>query len=436
MPSTSRPAWTLLVLFLLNTLNFFDRSLLGAVVEPLRRDWRLTDAEVGWLGTAFTLLYAVVGLPLGRLADAGRRTLLLAGGAPLWSAMTALSGLATGFGALFGARLAVGVGEAVCAPAATSLIGDLFPSARRGRATAVFMLGLPLGVGLSYAVGGAIAQAWGWRAAFLAAGVPGLAVAALCLSLPEPARGASEPHPVGARRRSASLVSLARTPTLVWIVVSGTIHNFDMYALSTFVPAFLTRHHGLSVRQAGGLSGLMFGVFGGVGMMLGGWLSDRAEARRDGGRLMTSAVALGLSVPLLVLFLAQPRGQVGLALAFVCPALLLMYLYYAPAYATLQDVVEPSRRGAAIAVYFCAMYVLGASLGPVGTGVLSDWLAARAAAAAGSAVVDETLRAQGLHEAMYLVPALSAVLALVLVAGARAAVRDRRALVQWMARAR
>ena len=169
MPSTSRPAWTLLVLFLLNTLNFFDRSLLGAVVEPLRRDWRLTDAEVGWLGTAFTLLYAVVGLPLGRLADAGRRTLLLAGGALLWSAMTALSGLANGFGALFGARLAVGVGEAVCAPAATSLIGDLFPSARRGRATAVFMLGLPLGVGLSYAVGGAIAQAWGWRAAFLAA---------------------------------------------------------------------------------------------------------------------------------------------------------------------------------------------------------------------------------------------------------------------------
>ena len=122
--------------------------------------------------------------------------------------------------------------------------------------------------------------------------------------------------------------------------------------------------------------------------------------------------------------------------SIVCPALLLMYLYYAPAYATLQDVVEPSRRGAAIAVYFCAMYVLGASLGPVGTGVLSDWLAARAAAAAGSAVVDETLRAQGLHEAMYLVPALSAVLALVLVAGARAAVRDRRALVQWMARAR
>src|SRR6266536_114629 len=141
----SRPAWTLFVLLLLNTLNFFDRTVLGAIVEPLRREWRLSDAEIGWIGTAFTLLYAVVGLPLGRLADAWRRTTLLAAGALLWSALTALSGIASSFGGLFAARLGVGVGEAVCAPAATSLLGDLFPSARRGRATAVFMLGLPLG---------------------------------------------------------------------------------------------------------------------------------------------------------------------------------------------------------------------------------------------------------------------------------------------------
>ena len=155
----SRPAWTLFVLFLLNALNFFDRSILGAIVEPLRREWSLSDAQVGWIGTAFTLLYAVVGLPLGRLADRAVRTRLLGAGALLWSAMTALSGLATSFASLFASRLGVGVGEAVCAPAAASLIGDLFPSERRGRATAVFMLGLPIGLGLSYAVGGAVAQA-------------------------------------------------------------------------------------------------------------------------------------------------------------------------------------------------------------------------------------------------------------------------------------
>ncbi len=211
----SRPAWTLFVLFLLNALNFFDRSILGAIVEPLRREWSLSDAQVGWIGTAFTLLYAVVGLPLGRLADRAVRTRLLGAGALLWSAMTALSGLATSFASLFASRLGVGVGEAVCAPAAASLIGDLFPSERRGRATAVFMLGLPIGLGLSYAVGGAVAQAWGWRAAFFVAGLPGLAVAALCLALPEPPRGGAEPHPIGARRRTDSTVALLRhTPSL------------------------------------------------------------------------------------------------------------------------------------------------------------------------------------------------------------------------------
>ena len=146
-------------------------------------------------------------------------------------------------------------------------------------------------------------------------------------------------------------------------------------------------------------------------------------------------MALALSAPLLVLFLVQPRGDVGWALAFVCPALLLMYLYYAPVYATIQDVVEPARRGTAMAVYFCAMYLMGASLGPVGTGVLSDRLAARAAAAAGSLVATEAFRAQGLREAMYIVPALSVVLAAVLFAGARASARDRRALTTWMEQA-
>ena len=433
----TRPGWTLFVLFLLNALNFFDRNILGAIVEPLRREWGLRDAQIGWIGTAFTLLYAVVGLPLGRLADHARRTSLLGGGALLWSAMTAISGLTTSFAGLFAARLGVGVGEAVCAPAATSLIGDLFPSARRGRATAIFMLGLPVGLGLSYAVGGAVAQAWGWRAAFFVAGLPGLVVGALCLALPEPARGTSEPHPIGAQRRSESaLALLTQTPTLLWIIVSGALHNFNMYALATFVPALLIRHHGLGVRQAGALSGLMFGVFGGIGLLVGGWVSDRAAARKEGGRLLVSTWALALSVPLLVLFLVQPRGEIGRALAFVCPALLLMYLYYAPVYATIQDVVEPARRGLAMAVYFCAMYVMGASLGPVGTGLLSDRLAARAAAATGSPVVTEAARAQGLHEAMYIVPVLSVILAVVLFAGARASVRDRRALTSWMEQAR
>lgn len=425
--------WTLVVLFLLNTVNFFDRQVIAAVVEPLRREWRLTDAQIGWIGTAFTLLYAVAGLPLGRLADTWSRRALLCAGALLWTSMTALSALATGFRTLFAARLAVGVGEAVCAPASTSLLADLFPSERRGRAVSVFMLGLPVGLGLSYAVSGAVAQAWGWRAAFLVAGLPGILVALLCLTLPEPARGAAEKEAVGSRRRPGSPVALLiRTPTFVWIVVSGALHNFNMYALSLFLPALLTRRHGLDVREAGLVSGVAFGVVGGIGMLLGGWASDRAAAWRADGRLLTCAVGVGLAVPLAIAFLRQPPGARVSTALLLCLTVLPLYLYYAPVYATLQDLVEPSLRGTAMAVYFFAMYLLGASLGPVGTGALSDILAARAATASGAAVVDESARAVGLHQALFIVPVLCTALSIVLWAAARTVRRDRQALHDWM----
>jgi predicted MFS family arabinose efflux permease len=407
---------------------------IAAVVEPLRREWLLSDAQVGWIGTAFTLLYAVVGLPLGRIADTWSRRALLFAGTLLWTSTTALSALATGFRTLFAARLAVGVGEAVCAPASTSLLADLFPSERRGRATSIFMLGLPVGLGLSYAVSGAVAQAWGWRAAFLVAGLPGLLVALLCLTLPEPARGAAEREAVGSRRRPGpAIVLLLRTPTFLWIVVSGALHNFNMYALSLFLPALLTRRHGLDVREAGLVSGLVFGVVGGLGMLAGGWASDRAAAWREDGRLLTCAVGLALAVPLAVAFLGQAPGARAATAVLLSFTVFLLYLYYAPVYATLQDLVEPSMRGTAMAVYFFAMYLLGASLGPVGTGALSDVLASRAAAAAGATVVDERARAVGLHQALYVVPALSAALAAVLGAASRAVKRDRRALRDWIA---
>src|SRR5262249_20736227 len=142
------------ILLGINTMNFFDRQVLGAVAEPIKRQWGLSDSQVGWLGTAFILLYAVVGLPLGRWADVGRRKMILAGGAGLWSLLTALSGLAWNFWSLFAFRLGVGVGEASCAPASTSLLGDLFPAERRSRAMAVFMFGLPLGLGSSFLISG------------------------------------------------------------------------------------------------------------------------------------------------------------------------------------------------------------------------------------------------------------------------------------------
>src|SRR3984957_6887347 len=147
----SARAWLALsILFAINLLNFFDRQLLGALGEPVRKEFHLSDSALGFLGTIFTITYAFVGLPLGRLSDQWSRTRLIAIGTGIWSLLTAASGIAQNFAQMVAFRLGVGIGEATCAPAGQSLIGDLFPPNQRARALGIFMLGLPIGLFLAY----------------------------------------------------------------------------------------------------------------------------------------------------------------------------------------------------------------------------------------------------------------------------------------------
>ena len=177
MTKSKTGVWfALIVLFAINTLNFFDRQILGAIGEPIRKEFGLDDSSLGLLGTAFTLLYAFVGVPLGSLADKFGRKRILSVGVFVWSLLTAGTGLVQNFGQMFALRLGVGVGEASCAPAANSLIGDLFPASRRAKALAIFMLGVPVGLALSFAISGSVAKQYGWRAAFFVAGIPGICV--------------------------------------------------------------------------------------------------------------------------------------------------------------------------------------------------------------------------------------------------------------------
>jgi MFS family permease len=402
-------------------MNFFDRQILPAVQEKIRRDWDLSDSALGWLGTAFILLYAVVGVPLGRLADVGRRRWLLAGGVGLWSLLTFGSGWAWNFWSLFVLRLGVGVGEASCAPAATSLIGDLVPPQRRARAMSLFMLGLPLGLALSFLVSGTLAERRGWQEAFFVAGVPGLLLAVAALFIAEPARGSADAHAAAVGEvvpfRAAARLVLS-LPTMWWIIASGALHNFNMYALGSFVASFLKRYHHISVEQAGQFSGLVDG-FGAAGIFVAGWLGDRAFRRGVSGRLHVAWVGLALSVPCLLLALAAPAGHVWQCALWLLPARMLFYAYYGTVYATIQDIIEPPLRGTAMAIYFCAMYCLGAVLGPVATGWVSDFYARRAAAADGAAGMSEWHKALGLHDAMYLIPVLATALTVVLFAAAR-----------------
>jgi MFS family permease len=276
------------------------------------------------------------------------------------------------------------------------------------------MIGLPLGLALSFLVSSTIAQHRSWQEAFFVAGVPGLLLAVLALFIVEPPRSTTAAR--------LPFLAVARhvlaLPTMWWIIVSGALHNFNMYALGTFLASFLKRYHEVSVEQAGRISALLYGL-GAVGIYAAGWLGDRAFRWDVSGRLHVAWVGLAVAVPCLLMALAAPRGQILLCAVWLLPGCVLLYAYYGTVYATIQDIIAPPLRGTAMAIYFCAMYFLGAILGPVATGWLSDHLAHRAAAAEGSSAVTELHRAVALHDAMYLIPILNTALVVVLFAASR-----------------
>jgi len=430
MGSNRQALFALAVLFAINFLNFYDRMIGGALHEPVKKAFDLSDKQMGAVTMGFTLLYAFIGVPLGWWADIGRRTRILSIGVFFWSLLTAASGLAWNFASLFGIRLGVGVGEATCAPAANSLIGDLFPPAARARALSVFMLGLPIGNSLAYPISGLLTHHFSWRAAFYVALIPGVLCSLLVLAIPEPARGGTEHHAIGSRKREGSPFLLVLSiPTMWWIIISGALQNFNMYAIGQFMSAFVQRYHGWELVPASYVAMAVYGLSGIPGLLLGGMLGDIALHRRSNGRLLVGTAAIAISAPLAYFALSSPSGQVlpfGLMMGV---SVGLMYVYYSTVYSSIQDVIEPSLRGTALALYFFAMYTLGGSLGPFLTGTASDYF--REAAIA-KGMSPEQAAATGLHNAMYIIPALTAALAVVLFAASRTVGKDAAKLQAWM----
>ena len=410
------------VLFAINVLNFYDRNILGSIAEPLRRDFHINDAHIGLLGSAFIWVYAIVGLPLGRVADCWSRKKLLTAGILVWTSLTAGAAFAGSYTVLLFTRMGVGIGEATCAPTATSWLGDLFPADKRSRVLALFMLALPIGGGLNFFLSGRIAQAFGWRAAMVVAAVPAVLLIPALLALREPARGASELN--YASQATAPAWTILRIPTLWWIIASGALVNFNSYAFGTFLPAFLSRVHGLSLAASGTATSVIYIVGGVIGATLAGKLGDSIVHRRKDGRLLIAAALALIGAPLGCFGFLQPVGSILISVIFVGLAYAALTTYYGLVYSAIQDIVAPAQRGTTMAFYFMAMYMCGASFGPLLTGRLSDFLAQRAAVLAGSAVVNESYRAIGLQQAMQVIPALSVALAFVLYMGSRTIVAD------------
>ncbi len=415
------------MLFAVNVLNFYDRNIAGALVEPMRKEFGLTDTQVGLLGSAFIWIYAVVGVPFGRIADRWSRKKLLVAGVLIWTSLTAFAGLASSYMMLLLSRLGVGVGEAVCAPTGTSWLGDLFPPDKRARVLAIFMLGVPIGGALSYFISGPAAQAWGWRTAMVIASLPALVLVPALLTLKEPQRGASENQPVPEAVAPAAenpVMAVLSIPTLWWIIASGVFLNFNMYAIGTFMPALLSRVHKLSLATSGTATGVTYIVGGLCGSLIAGYFGDRIIRTRANGRLVIAAALSIVGAPLAYFGVVQPAGNVAFTLVCLTAAYATMNTYYGLVYSSIQDIVAPTQRGLTMALYFMAMYLCGASFGPLLTGSISDRMARQAMAEAGAAQMTEAFKAIGLQQAMVIIPVLAVALALVLWLASRTFVKD------------
>ncbi|MHA6494381.1 spinster family MFS transporter [Pseudomonas borbori] len=419
-------AWRILfLLFLANLFNFFDRTIPAIIIEPIRMEWSLSDFQLGLIGTAFTIVYAIAGVPLGRMADTGARRKIMGWGLTVWSGLTAVNGLAWNFWSFLLIRMGVGIGEASYAPAANSLIGDLFPAHKRARAMGIFMLGLPIGLLLAFFTIGAMVKAFdSWRAPFFIAAVPGLILALFMFFIKEPKRGAAESVQVTATAVDKPLRKVLAIRTFWWLVLAGLAFNFATYACNSFMVPMLQRYFLLPLEQAAVATGVIVGLTGLVGLTLGGWLADKIHQRSETGRLLFAAVSMLIAAAATGYALLAGRVEVAVFVALFSIGWLFAYNFYTCVYTAIQDVIEPRLRATAMALFFAGLYLLGGGLGPLAVGLLSDHFAQAAMLAAGASEMSEAFKAVGLHDAMYLIPVALFLTMLALVQASRCFVKD------------
>ncbi|MDO9020494.1 MAG: MFS transporter [Deltaproteobacteria bacterium] len=363
--------WAMVLLGAMNLLNYIDRFVLPAIIESVRADIPMTDAQQGVALTAFIWVYMLASPVFGRLGDTRSRRHLLAFGVALWSLATAAAAFATTFAGLVAARAAVGVGEAAYATIAPALIGDYFPRAKRGRAMAAFYLAIPVGSALGYILGGRINHAAGWQTAFLAVGLPGLLLAAAALTLTEPPRGHFDDEPAAAPLPLLdTLRALARNREYV-VTVAGTVaYTFALGGLAQWMPTYLIRVRHMDGAAANTVFGTLTVLSGLLGTFLGGWLGDLLRGRVRHPYLLLSGVSTLLAVPFAVLAFTLPGADQRWAAVFVAETL--VFVCTGPANTILVDCVPAAMRTMGFAVSILVMHVLGDAISPAIIGLVSD----------------------------------------------------------------
>lgn len=357
--------YALALLLAVNLLNYIDRQVLYAVFPLVKVDLKLTDTMLGLLGSAFMVCYMVSAPLLGWLGDRGRRTVLASWGLVLWSLATGCAGFAPGYRTLLAARTAVGIGEASFGTVAPGLLADYFPRERRGRIFSLFYLAIPVGSALGYLFGGFIGGRWGWHAAFLAVGLPGLLLALPLRLLQEPQREDTLQRP-----ERGGFALLFRNRSFVINTLAMAAMTFALGGLAQWAPTFICRTYALDVQRANALFGAITVAAGIGGTVAGGWLGDRLQRRTPKGYLLVSGWGFVIGVPAMVV--AITGGTLAVCLVAVFVAEFFLFFNTGPLNAVIANVTAPGRRSTAYAVNIFFIHALGDALSPIFIGRLSD----------------------------------------------------------------
>ena len=389
MVSAAFRSYALVVLLLVYTVNFLDRQIVSILAEPIKNDLKISDTQLGLLtGLAFGIVYCGLGLPLARLADRFNRVWIISGSLAVWSACTGLCGIAANYATLVAARMGVGVGEAGCTPTAHALIADYTPKEKRASALAFFSMGTPLGALLGLAMGGVIADAYGWRAAFLIAGMPGLILAAVCFfTLKEPRNAMTEAsrkaNHAAQMSFGATVRYLSKKRTFWYLAFGAAIKAFIGYGHAPFTASFFLRNHGPEIAQLAsqfGLKpvgfmgialGLLSGIFGTFSSWAGGAIADKYGSKDLRAYGSVPAIASLIVIPFYVAAMTAPSAVPALAL--LIPIYCLGALWYGPVYASAQSLVPPNMRATSASIVLFIINMLGLGFGTLVVGALSDW---------------------------------------------------------------
>ncbi|MDB5453172.1 MAG: transporter [Caulobacteraceae bacterium] len=370
----------LIVLFLVALFSYIDRSLISVLQVPIKTELGLSDAQLGALtGLAFALVYAIAAVPLARVLDRGKRTLIMAIALTVWSLMTAATSLAAGFAALVVCRIGVALGEAVSLPGTHSLFADYYPLQRRGRAFAVWALAAPVGIMLGLSVGGWLGHDLGWRKSFAIVGLSGLVLVPLLLILKEPPRGQFEDGGAAAAREAQpplknALLALWRIRSFPPLVCAATLQTFGYGVLTNWDAPFFSRVHHMPLHQLATTVALIIGVGAGAGAMASGPILDVIGRHDKRWYAWAPAISMLLTAPLAIAqFLV---GCVQLSIAFGLAAAVAGAFFVVPTNVAVQSMVSPRMRAFTASILLLVPTIIGHGVGPWITGLTSDLLAA------------------------------------------------------------